>query len=211
MKPFYRILPKQKPDWEPIQTPLSYAKYSKEHFEIVFTHFFNYSPFDQTFFALCEPFSYLDCQNKLSMIERKLMKNEKIYFARELLTLTVDGRKVDLLTFTSFKGLTYEREAMIEGLFPTVSDNSQRPYKAKKPVIFLSARVHPGEVPGSHIMNGVLDYLANAEDDPCAMQLLNNFTIKIVPMLNPDGVARGHYRLDNFGQNLNRMYENPHP
>ncbi len=74
-----------------------------------------------------------------------------------------------------------------------------RPYKAKKPVIFLSARVHPGEVPGSHIMNGILDFLTNADDDPCAMHLLNNFTIKIVPMLNPDGVARGHYRLDNFG------------
>ena len=31
--------------------------------------------------------------------------------------------------------------------------------KAKKPVIFVSARVHPGEVPGSHIMKGLLDFL----------------------------------------------------
>ena len=71
--------------------------------------------------------------------------------------------------------------------------------------------MHPGEVPGSHIMNGILDFLAKAEEDPSAMLLLNLFTIKIVPMLNPDGVARGHYRLDNFGINLNRMYENPNP
>ena len=41
------------------------------------------------------------------------------------------------------------------------------------------------------------------------MSLLENFVFKIVPILNPDGVARGYYRLDTLGQNLNRFYENP--
>jgi cytosolic carboxypeptidase protein 5 len=43
------------------------------------------------------------------------------------------------------------------------------------------------------------------------MALLNMFVVKIVPMLNPDGVARGHFRFDTLGQNLNRHYENPDP
>ena len=41
--------------------------------------------------------------------------------------------------------------------------------------------------------------------------LRKNFVFVIVPMINPDGVARGHSRADPIGQNLNRLYKDPHP
>ena len=70
--------------------------------------------------------------------------------------------------------------------------------------------MHPGEVPSSHILNGLLDFLqpAKAQNkmgkpdgwvDPRAIAFLDQFVLKVIPMLNPDGVARGHYRFDTLG------------
>eukprot|EP00919_Chromeraceae_sp_WS-2016_P011489 GHVR01026823.1.p1 GENE.GHVR01026823.1~~GHVR01026823.1.p1 ORF type:complete len:229 (+),score=5.91 GHVR01026823.1:1183-1869(+) len=75
--------------------------------------------------------------------------------------------------------------------------------------IFISARVHPGEVASSHILNGFIKYLFNQSS--VSEKLLANFVFYILPIINPDGVAEGNFRTDSYGKNLNRYYSDPCP
>jgi cytosolic carboxypeptidase protein 5 len=80
-----------------------------------------------------------------------------------------------------------------------VEDNLlNRPLKIDKPVILLTARVHPGESPASYCMEGALRFLLD-ENDFRSYILRKNFLILAVPMLNPDGVFNGMFRSDMLG------------
>lgn len=54
----------------------------------------------------------------------------------------------------------------------------------------------------------MIKFLLNPKDLR-AYILRRLFVFMIVPMLNPDGVWEGNYRMDLLNRNLNRLYTNP--
>ncbi|CAH8872289.1 unnamed protein product [Trichobilharzia szidati] len=77
----------------------------------------------------------------------------------------------------------------------------------RKRIIFVTARVHPGETPSSYVCQGFIDFMVS--NHPVAKQLREHLVFKIVPMLNPDGVYLGNYRSSLMGFDLNRQWQSP--
>lgn len=70
-----------------------------------------------------------------------------------------------------------------------------------RPGLYLIARQHSGETPGSWVLDGLLRHLAEAG----ARELL----VQAVPLSNVDGVEGGDYGKDNFPYDLNRAWGSP--
>jgi len=107
---------------------------------------------------------------------------------RETLCHSYGGNAVDLLSVTDFSSSAAE--------------------VASRRVVVISARVHPGETNASWMMAGLLQ--AVTADTDAARRLRRSVMLKIVPMLNPDGVILGNYRCSAVGVDLNRQWAEPH-
>uniref|UniRef100_A0A8B9MMU7 tubulin-glutamate carboxypeptidase n=1 Tax=Accipiter nisus TaxID=211598 RepID=A0A8B9MMU7_9AVES len=214
MSPFVRTLP-VRPRWERIRERPSFEMVETQ-FVLSFVHRFLEHRGATTYFAFCYPFSYTECQEMLAQLDGRFQECrhmspssplDSVYYHRELLCHSLDKLRVDLLTVTSCHGMLEKREPRLDKLFPDTTTPRPRRFAGKR-VFFLSSRVHPGETPSSFVFNGFLDFILR-EEDPRAQMLRRMFVFKLIPMLNPDGVVRGHYRTDSRGVNLNRQYLNP--
>ncbi|XP_040919761.1 cytosolic carboxypeptidase-like protein 5 isoform X2 [Toxotes jaculatrix] len=216
MAPLVRTLP-GKNRWERIRDRPT-SEIVDNQFILSFTHRLSEVRGATTYFSFCYPFSYTECQEMLQQLDGSYPNTSQlspssapssVYYHRELLCHSLDGNRVDLLTVTNCSGMQEEREPRLPKLFPDT--NTPRPHRfSSKRVFFLSSRVHPGETPSSFVFKGFLNFILR-RDDPRAHALRNMFVFKLIPMLNPDGVVRGHYRTDSRGVNLNRQYLNPSP
>ncbi|XP_033859560.3 cytosolic carboxypeptidase-like protein 5 isoform X2 [Acipenser ruthenus] len=214
MAPFVKTLP-LKTRWERIRDRPTFEMVENQ-FILSFNHRFLEIRGATTYFSFCYPFSYAECQDMLVQLDQKFADSkhptpdrpvDSIYYHRELLCNSLDGHRVDLITVTSCHGMMEEQEPRLEKLFPDNCTPRPRQFNGKR-VFFLSSRVHPGETPSSFVFNGFLNFILK-QDDPRAQMLRKMFVFKLIPMLNPDGVVRGHYRTDSRGVNLNRQYLNP--
>ena len=94
----------------------------QQPFTIGFYHKFQFQQQDHQpdqqeifYFAFSYPFTYQECQEMLGSLELRYDRSEvdEIYFKRELLTKSIEGRRVDLLTITSRHGASNQREQFI--------------------------------------------------------------------------------------------------
>lgn len=119
---------------------------------------------DPVYFAYCYPYTYTQLQQYLKTKE----KNK--YLKTEILTKSEENRDVYLLTITDFE------------------------VTKKKIGIWINAREHSGETPGSYALEGLIDFLLSNE--PLCDKIRRKFVFKIVPMVDVDGVYNGFYGKD---------------
>jgi cytosolic carboxypeptidase protein 5 len=188
--------------WEriPGQVSFNLNEDDTSSMELSFSHHVS----GETFLAFTYPWSYEEHKELLREV-RKSAGISGIYYHEENLINSLEGRECQAVTISSMSGVMEESEKNIQNLYPGGGERA-RMFGGKK-YMLLTARVHPGETQGSFMMNGFLKFIVS--DDPRAVQLRDCFVFKIVPVLNPDGVVRGHYRTDTRGINLNRFYTAP--
>lgn len=159
---------------------------NKELFCCSFSHTFLHNE-DLCYFSFCLPYTYTDLNRLILKIQEdprtsRLMK-------KQVLCKTIAGNDCHLLTITA----------------PAISPEQLN----RRVVIILTARVHPGESNSSWIMQGIISFLLS--DCDAAAEMRKCFVIKIIPMLNPDGVINGNYRTSLAGCDLNRKWSKPDP
>ena len=75
---------------------------------------------------------------------------------------------MEMMTISSTDGISDERESIPEnGLYPEAAmDPNRRPYLFKgKKVVFFTSRVHTGETPGSHVLNGDISLITDLKSE----------------------------------------------
>ncbi|KAF4144126.1 Zinc carboxypeptidase, partial [Phytophthora infestans] len=177
-------------------------------------------------FAFCYPYTYTRVQEELASLDRQFADpkqhsvqsstsptpptkeeiSSNVYYHRELLTRSLEGLRVDLVTISSYDGITSSHQSSERN----PSKSAYRFDPKQKKMVVISARVHPAETPANFMLNGMLQLLLHPTDES-AIALRRHFVFKLIPMLNPDGVCQGFYRTDTRGVNLNRVYEDPQP
>lgn len=101
-------------------------------FTLSFTYRTPENPKAITYFAFTYPFTYSDLQTQLKKIQTRLSRRtitsvDDIYYHRECVIKSLEGRRLELLTISSFQNISMEREDRLMNLFP--EKDEERPFK----------------------------------------------------------------------------------
>uniref|UniRef100_A0A8B9KX22 tubulin-glutamate carboxypeptidase n=1 Tax=Astyanax mexicanus TaxID=7994 RepID=A0A8B9KX22_ASTMX len=161
----------------------------KSYYTMTFTVTFQHKD-DVCYFAYHYPYTFSTL--KMHLQKLRALCTPQVYYRQEQLCETLGGNGCPLLTITAM---------------PESASSDHVCQFRNRPVVFLSARVHPGETNASWVMKGTLEFLVSSS--PLAQSLRESYIFKIIPMLNPDGVINGNHRCSLSGEDLNRQWLNP--
>lgn len=103
------------------------------HFKLSFQYRISENHRQTVYFAFCYPYSYCECQEKLLQCDEQYLScNHNIYYHREILCYSLEGRRVDLITVSSCDGMTDECESRLPGLFPDTDTPRAKRFPGKK-------------------------------------------------------------------------------
>ncbi|KAJ3321687.1 Cytosolic carboxypeptidase 3 [Boothiomyces sp. JEL0866] len=172
--------------WHRVGEDISYVENEiQEDGVVTFTLTFTFSfpaSNDTIFFAHCYPYTYSFLQNFLHKI--KCNPDTSQYIKHKVLGKTIAGNNLDMLCITK---KVYHPDELVG-----------------RKALILIARVHPGETNSSWMMHGLIEFLLGTSME--AEYLRANYVIKLIPMLNPDGVIVGNHRCNLNGFDLNRQW-----
>lgn len=150
------------------------------YYTLTFSFSFQYNT--KYYFSYCYPYTYTQLKLYLNTLNNPIYSN---YIKFGKVGLSNNNNIIPYLIITDFSIL-----------------------ESKKKCIFLTARIHPGETPGSYAIQGCINFLVNP-NNKIAENLRKKFIFKIIPMINVDGVIYGNYRCNIKGKDLNRMWISP--
>jgi hypothetical protein len=73
-------------------------------------------------------------------------------------------------------------------------------------MLMVISMQHPPEIPGYLAMKSFVETIC--EDSPEARKFRSNYNLYVMPQMNPDGIANGHWRHNAGGIDLNRDWVN---
>ena len=111
-----------------------------------------------------------------------------LYYKQEIVSQSVGGLNIYQITLTKRKG------------------PNCLPFHRKK-CMYITARLHSAETHGSLIMKHIIHELVTRSEN--FDSILSSYVIKLVPLINTDGVTIGNSRSSLVGLDLNRRWAEP--
>nr|CAD7420447.1 unnamed protein product [Timema poppensis] len=139
----------------------------RSYFTTTFTVEFPHA-YDVCYIAYHYPYTYSQLLTQIWKWET-VVNPAVTFFRAESLCSSLNGNETPLLTITA-------------------PESKYNPI-ASRELVFLTARVHPGESNSSWVMLGTLGLLLGTTQT--AVKLRDRFVFKVVPMLNMEGVING--------------------